>query len=148
MKIIVTAIAIASATLLLHGEGVGRVDIKTQEDIERIASVPEWTHGKSTNSLTVSVLVGTAHIGLFSFPLCRDLTFDAEGRLVHASKVSLMDGRDLRRELSEALDSHKNRGSLVPRGDRRDMDAAIEKIRALREERRRELECRRRPVEK
>lgn len=92
-------LAIILATGLAYAVDLKHVDIKTPEDIAAIAAIPEWRRGADTNGITISVCVGTA-IGYRNgspnsgFHLAREMTFDADGRLIYVSKICTIPAAD------------------------------------------------------
>ena len=89
MRTILVAIVLAAVSA--SAIDLKCVKIKSPEDIDAIAAIPEWRRGADTNGITISVCVGMASYGPFTdYPLSRELTFDAEGRLVKISRVALI----------------------------------------------------------
>lgn len=95
MKNIALAIALAAASFA-SGIETRFVKIATTNDVNALCAIPEWCRGVDTNGITVTVCVGMADVAIgggrtgVKVPISRDLTFDAEGRLVRASKIGLM----------------------------------------------------------
>lgn len=93
-----------AAVVCAHAQDLTRFEVKTKEDVAALASIPEWRRGANTNGITIAVQCGIVECGIFgSITLTRELTFDADGKLVRASPPALSSGRPLEKTLLDAL---------------------------------------------
>ena len=98
------------------------VEIKSTNDIAILKSIPEWRRGVDTNGITITVCVGMAEYrrGCADYPLSRELTFDADGRLARVSPITVIPCWNTGEV--ESLDVLRRR--LFPSADERNADEA------------------------
>jgi hypothetical protein len=90
--IAIAAMSALSAFAEIAPESRCAYKVQTTNDVMEIASIPGWTRGQTTNGFTTTVFVGWVYDrgAMIDKPVARTLTFDADGRLVRASPISLI----------------------------------------------------------
>lgn len=96
MKRLVPLMLAALCAMSAVSAGQYCFEVKSTNDVSAlVAAFPEWESGKSTNGVTITVCIGWAHVrddGMsgWDYPLLRDLTFDADGRLAKVSPINVL----------------------------------------------------------
>ena len=96
MKRLVFALILTSSLCSL-GQDISRFEVKSTNDLFAVDLIPEWKIGATTNGVTISVCTGMMVVKdragwIWNIPMARTLEFDADGRLVSASKVRMIGG--------------------------------------------------------
>lgn len=134
-----------------RAEAKSESEKRDQEHIRRQiesakASMPEWRRGESTNGVTVTVCVGTSdgELGIRrpatpAFLLFRDMTFDAEGRLVRVSSLSKViidwricasgDADAVLEKVSEKWEKLKNMEAVSREREERELEQLRQRLR-------------------
>ena len=114
MRKLVLSLVLAAAIHPASAIDTRYAEVKSKEDIDALAAIPEWRRGADTNGVTITVCVGKAVLCLPSgtrlpYTLARSLTFDAEGRLASVSKVTTVGCMDENGKDLSALEKTWNR---------------------------------------